>query len=376
VRAVRVMSVMVFGLVVSMMGAARGAPTAEGAPSPGGAASLIGGIPSDWWGAGHQSLWAAQYGSRSHVSSPMTAPGRWAADGDQAGAYFGYSVAKAGDVNGDGYGDVIVGAPFYDRGQNDEGAASVYLGSANGLSTIPNWTAESGEGGARLGWSVGTAGDVNGDGYDDVVVGAPNYGQNAEGVAIVFHGSANGLSSTPAWTAQADQRSASFGFSVGTAGDINGDGYDDVIVGGQFYDNGQDDEGRAFVYHGSAIGLSTISNWIAESDQDHALFGYSVGTAGDVDGDGYADVIVGAPASNHGESAEGVAYVYQGSVTGLSTTPDWKAEGDQAGANLGASVGFAGDVDGDGYPDVITGARYYDHGEDDEGAVFVFRGRA
>jgi hypothetical protein len=156
-------------------------------------------------------------------------------------------------VNGDGYADVIVGAPNYDNGQADGGRVSVYHGSAGGLSTTPVWTAESDQASAYFGNSVATAGDVNGDGYADVIVGAPNYdnGQTDEGRAFVYHGSAGGLSATPNWTAESNQADAYFGSSVGTAGDVNGDGYADVIVGAPNYDNGQADEGRAFVYYGN-----------------------------------------------------------------------------------------------------------------------------
>ena len=103
------------------------------------------------------------------------------------------------------------------------------------------------------------------------------------------------LASTPAWTAESDQASANFGFSVSAAGDVNGDGYGDVIVGAYAYDNGELGEGRAFVYLGSAFGLSAAPSWTAESDQAAANLGFSVSAAGDVNGDGYGDVIVGAP---------------------------------------------------------------------------------
>ncbi len=98
----------------------------------------------------------------------------------------------------------------------------------------------------------------------------------------------------PAWTAESDQASAYFGSSVGSAGDVNGDGYADVIVGAPNYDNGQTDEGRAFVYLGGAAVSRPRPTWTAEGDQAGAGFGVSVATAGDVNGDGYADVIVGA----------------------------------------------------------------------------------
>jgi hypothetical protein len=115
---------------------------------------------------------------------------------------------------------------------------------------------------------------------------------------------------------------------------VNGDGYADLIVGAFIYDNGQANEGRAFVYHGSAAGLSSIPDWTAESDQVDAWFGHSVGTAGDVNGDGYDDVIVGANSFTNGQTDEGRAFVYHGSAAGLSATPDWTAESDQADANL------------------------------------------
>jgi hypothetical protein len=287
-------------------------------------------------------------------------------------------VGTAGDVNGDGYADVIVGADEFDNGQMDEGWAFVYHGSARGLSATPAWTAESDETFAYFGVSVGTAGDVNGDGYADVIVGAFDYdnGQTSEGGAFVYHGSAAGLSATPDWTAESNQRYADFGYSVGTAGDVNGDGYADSIVGAPFYDGGQTSEGGAFVYHGSAGGLSTTPDWTAESDQADARFGVSVASAGDVNGDGYADAIVGAHQYNNGQTSEGVAFIYHGDAAGLSTAPSRRAESDQTLAQFGRSVGTAGDVNADGFAELIVGAPYYDSGQFDEGVVFVWRGRA
>jgi hypothetical protein len=300
----------------------------------------------------------------------------WIAESDQAYAYFGYSVSGAGDVNGDGYSDVIVGAWGYDHGQAGEGRAFVYHGSASGLSTSPDWTAESDLSYAYFGNSVSQAGDVNGDGYSDIIVGAPLFynGQSNEGGAFVYHGSPSGLSSSPDWTAESDQELAEFGRSVSQAGDVNGDGYSDIIVGAPEYDHGEMDEGGAFIYHGSSSGLSISPDWTAESNQEEAFFGVSVSQAGDVNGDGYSDVIVGAWEYDHGEMYEGCAFVYYGSSSGLSTSPDWTAESDQAYANFGFSVSQAGDVNGDGYSDVIVGAPWYDNGQEAEGSAFVYHG--
>jgi hypothetical protein len=141
-----------------------------------------------------------------------------------------------------------------------------------------------------------------------------------------------------------------------------------------WYDNDQTDEGAAFVYIGSATGLNTVPAWIAEGNQDEAGFGCSVATAGDVNGDGYSDVIVGALQYHNGQELEGAAFVFTGSASGLSTTPAWMAEGDQEGAWFGYSVATAGDVNGDGYSDVIASAIYYSNPEIDEGAAFVYYG--
>ena len=90
------------------------------------------------------------------------------------------------------------------------------------------------------------------------------------------------ISSSYNWSAERNQPDAAFGFSVNTAGDVNNDGYSDVIVGAPFYDNGETNEGRAFLYYGSIIGLLPVAIWTAESNQEYAQFGYSVSTAGDV----------------------------------------------------------------------------------------------
>ena len=119
-----------------------------------------------------------------------------------------------------------------------------------------------------------------------------------------------------------NQGSAFFGYSVSTAGDVNWDGYSDVIVGAYGYDNGESNEGRAFVYHGSSTGLSTTLDWTGESNQANACFGISVSTAGDVNGDGYSDVIVGANGYDNGETNEGCAFVYYGIASGIEEVTD------------------------------------------------------
>ena len=299
----------------------------------------------------------------------------WVKQSSQGSAQFGFSVAPAGDVNGDGYADVIVGAPYYDDGQNDEGGAFVYLGSASGLDTAAVWRKFSDQANANFGWSVASAGDILGNGRDDVIVGAPEY--NGQGAAFVYLGSAtHGVNGDPHWSKVGGQADSKFGRSVASAGDVNGDGYADIIVGAPFYDSGQTNEGKVFVYHSSAFGLDGIPDWSKESGQAGARFGVSVASAGDVDGDGYADVIVGSPNYDNGQSNEGKAYVYLGSASGLKTAPDWTKESNQADAQFGLSVASAGDVNGDGYTDVIVGAPLYDDNLTDEGKAFLYLGSA
>lgn len=145
------------------------------------------------------------------------------------------------------------------------------------------------------------------------------------------------LAPKPVWTAEGEQVYSSFGNSVASAGDVNGDGYADVVVGAPFVSHGESFEGRAFVYYGSAKGLPTLPDWIAEGDLEEAQFGSVVASAGDVNGDGYDDVLVGAPTFDHGKTSEGRAFLYLGSANGLALTPAWHAESHQKFARFGAA---------------------------------------
>ena len=302
-------------------------------------------------------------------SGVATSPA-WVASGDEDLAGLGRAVATAGDVNGDGYSDVIVGAFMHDAGGAsgaNRGRAYLYLGSSTGLATSPAWTA-SGQTGARFGSSVATAGDVNGDGYSDVVVGAPASGN---GRASLYLGSAGGLSTSPAWTAFGVNPGDLFGTSVASAGDVNGDGYSDVVVGATFYDG----RGRVYVYLGSPAGLEAVHAWQTPQDESNSSLGNSVASAGDVNGDGYSDIVVAAYTHDAAAGAgadRGRAYVYLGAAGGLATSASWSASGDQNGAAYGHCVASAGDVDGDGSADIIVGANLHDAA----GGANANRGRA
>ncbi|MFZ1322618.1 MAG: FG-GAP-like repeat-containing protein [Ignavibacteria bacterium] len=314
------------------------------------------------------------YVYRGSSSGLITTP-YWTYESNQADSKFGSSVSGAGDVNGDGYSDVIIGSPNYFL---SVGRTSLFLGSGSGISVTPDWTYDAVNFGDQLGSSVSTAGDVNGDGYADVIIGSPTYsnGETAEGRALVFNGSATGLPANPDWTNESNQVSANFGNSVFTAGDINGDGLSDVIVSAKLFDNGEADEGKIFVYNGSSAGVSTSSNWSTTEGQVGSDYGCSVSSAGDVNGDGYSDVIIGASRFDNGETDEGMVFAYYGSSSGLPLSPDWSTEINIPGANFGNSVSTAGDVNGDGYSDVIIGANKYTNPVVDAGVAIMFYGSA
>lgn len=310
---------------------------------------------------------------------PLTSSAVWSFESNQAGAFLGAGVSAAGDVNADGYSDLLVGAPRYDFGSVvDAGRVQLFYGSAAGLALNPAWTLDGAQAGAQLGTWVASAGDVNADGFGDFVVGEPFYdgGQTDEGRCHLFLGAAAGVVAST-WKPESNQASARFGECVSWAGDVNGDGFDDVIVGAPYFDAGQSDEGRVFVYLGLPSGLSPSPVWIFESNQAGAHYGHAVATAGDTDADGYDELIVGAPDWNNGSFADaGLAHVFRGSAFGPLNTPNYIGTVSQASARTGWAVGPAGDVNGDGYADVSFSAPWYSGSATDEGLVWVKTGSA
>jgi FG-GAP repeat/Secretion system C-terminal sorting domain len=294
--------------------------------------------------------------------------------GTLAQAEFGMSVASAGDVNGDGYSDVIIGGPNNPSkiGDVKTGSAYIYFGGAK-MDTIAD-VVLTGAVGDDLGWSVASAGDVNGDGYGDVIVGAPRNSAGSgygKGKACIFFGGSNmGHTASVVLTGAAD--GDNFGCSVANAGDVNGDGYSDVIVGAIGSSAGGIDAGRAYIYFGGTK-MDTTANVILTGGAAGDEFGFSVASAGDANGDGYCDVIVGAPYNSAGGSYAGRAYLYFNSLTGTDI-PDESYAGAAAGDNFGYSVSSAGDVNGDGYSDVIVGAPYNSAGGTSAGRVYIYFG--
>jgi hypothetical protein len=296
------------------------------------------------------------------------------------GARYGSSVGSVGDVNGDGYGDFAVGIPFWTEDGETVGKIAVYHGGDPYPSDYADWSLVGSQAGAEFGHAVGTAGDVNADGYSDLIVGAPEHvvGSTRQGRAWVYLGSRYGVQEPYVWRQRGSVLTARYGYAVGTAGDVNCDGYSDIIVGAPRWwdDPGEDQEGKVWVYHGSRSGVEWTSSWRKEGGQAGAYYGFSVGTAGDVNGDGCADVIIGAKLLNEGQTNEGGASLYLGSRSGLGSSRAWHGQGDQVSAHYGYSVGTAGDVNGDGYADIIVGAPFRQRSGDkvDEGQAYLYYG--
>jgi len=284
--------------------------------------------------------------------------------GAAAGDHFGYSVAGAGDVDGDGKADFIVGAYWADPGgRNNAGSAYLYSGADGSLLFQKDGAVGGFPIGDQLGNSVAGAGDVNGDGKADFIVGAYS-ARGDKGSAYLYSG-ADGL-----LLFQKDGAALEvFGKSVAGAGDADGDGKTDFIVGAYWADpDGRLDAGSAYLYSGATGALLYQKNGAAAGNR----LGKSVASAGDVNGDGRADFIIGAFwADPGGRNAAGSAYLYSGATGALLFQKDGTAAGDQ----LGISVAGAGEVDGDGRADFIVGAYLADpSGRFNAGSACLYSG--
>lgn len=255
---------------------------------------------------------------------------------------FGNSVASAGDVNGDSFNDVIVGAPGY---SSNIGRAYIYFGGDQ-MNAVSDLTL-SGEASQNFfGCSVASAGDMNGDGFSDVIVGAYGNTTNTGKAYIYFGGSS--MNNVVDVTLTGEATNNYFGNSVSGAGDVNGDGYTDVIVGA--YGN-TTNTGKAYIFFGGAT-INNVVDVTMSGEATTNFFGASVSDAGDVNNDGYSDVIVGARGFN---SLTGRAYIFYGEIN-MNNVADVTLTGELAGNEFGTSVSSAGDVNRDGFSDVVVGA--------------------
>ena len=275
-------------------------------------------------------------------NGPATTPAVVLAGPDGPSYYFGAFASSAGDVNGDGYADAVI--------SNGGSAAYVYLGGPNGIGASPDATMRSGQmAGGAFGNHLAGVGDVNGDGYGDVAVS-----DNLAGAVYVFFGSATGPASSPSFTLKnpTSPPTGNFGHSFDNAGDVNGDGYTDLVVGAN--PAGRNDLGHVYLYLGTAAGLPATPTFTLTNPAGQQTDFGRLSNAGDVNGDGYADLVVGDDGFG---GTTGRAYIYLGGPTGYSGAPQVALDGPDGPIGcFGRWVSGAEDINGDGYADVVVGA--------------------
>jgi hypothetical protein len=275
---------------------------------------------------------------------------------DGANANFGYVVAAAGDLDGDGYGELAVG----ECGKGG-GSVHVYYGGINGPRMTPQ-TLTTPDTLSGFGCRIAAAGDLDGDGYGDLAVART--GEDFSGGLYIYRGSTAGLPSTTTRIDSPDYKPSRIGYSLSGVGDLDGDGYDDLVAS-EIDSSAR--SGRAHVYRGGPDGISNARQaTLVSPDVSGLQFGASVAGVGDVDGDGYPDLAVASPSVSTTPLSPTV-HVYRGGPGGVtaSTAPtDLTSNG---ATGFGAEVEPAGDVDGDGYSDVVVSS---------PSTVTLFRGGA
>lgn len=316
--------------------------------------------------------------------------------GEAGDGQSGRSVSDAGDVNGDGFADLLIGAPFLDGSAFSEGAAYVVFGKAGGFAADLDLADLDGDNGFKVsgvaagdetGFSVSGAGDVNRDGFDDVIMSVTGIG-GAGAAAYVVFGKASGFDADIDPTTLDGTngfRLAGDANSVSDAGDVNGDGFADLILGSPGDDpNGVSNAGASYVVFGKASGFAAEIDPAALDGSNgfrvsgaavNDLSGYSVSSAGDVNGDGFDDLVIGAASDAYVVFGKAAGFTADLDLGVLDGTDGFKLTG-AAGRGVGIRVSGAGDVNGDGYADLIVAASASPTNTNASGSSYVVFGKA
>jgi hypothetical protein len=287
-------------------------------------------------------------------------------------SFFGKALSSAGDFNGDGVEDLLVGAPFYDLPATSAGAAYLYYGGTS-PDTIPDLSFTGENSSNYFGIDVADIGDFNNDSYDDIIIGAyrADWGSfSNSGKAYIYYGgpAADNLVDK-VLVGEADGER--FGFSL-TGCDYNGDNVGDVMVGAYSYDNSLINRGRMYLFLGAS---SPDSLWdlTIEGESDGIKFGWSLGT-GNINGDSFDDIIMGTDTYNVDTFSAGKVYIFYGNSSPDGLIDDSYSREQQASDYLGFSVSYGLDIDNDGNADFVAGMPGNDAQALDGGGAIIIKG--
>ena len=299
-------------------------------------------------------------------------------DGETVGDDAGATLALAGDLSGDGIADLFIGAPSSSDDANNGGKGWILEGPVTRRSALTNadHTITGLSEGGQLGRAAIGPGDVDGDGLDDLLLSDTVSG----GRVLLFRGPVTGaITNTDADAAlHAEQSGDQAGYGLGSAGDVDGDGYADLVVGAPEHDRGGTSAGAAYLVAGP---FTADSNLVAARARFHGEasgddYGLSVGGGLDTNLDGYDDLVIGAPEEDSGGSSSGSAYLFTGPLRGVYRPDEADAVviGESSSDDLGRWVGMGDDLNDDGYPELLLGAPYDDAGASNAGALYLFDG--
>jgi hypothetical protein len=272
---------------------------------------------------------------------------------------FGFSVATGVDVNDDGFDDVLAGAPYCDVVEPNAGRVTIYSGrNGKAMKTLRGESR-----GDLFGWSIAGVGRLDRDQYEDFVVGAPRSDENASNAGKVY--AFAGKRFEVLYTVSGRQRGDQFGRSVAAAGRVDGDGREDFAVGAPYFDRGvQRQAGRVEMFSGR----SGKRLWARNGRRHRDFFGWSIASAGDVDGDGSDDLLVGAPRYDGGADNTGRVYVRSG--RNGATLKSFHGENGRN-DRLGFAVAGLGDLHGRGTQYFLLGAYMNDSAFNNAGRIFL-----